>query len=111
MSKFIKRIGSVKEKFYVFMKIISVEIPVKERYTNVVIEWKRGNKKSVTGGDKFISPDYKEAIFDETFTKHSVFYKDQKNNIFFRKLANFRVKGVNENGKEKIIGEIDLDIS
>ena len=48
MSKYLKRYGSKKEKYYVFMKIISVESPVMEPYNNVVIEWKRGNKKSET---------------------------------------------------------------
>jgi hypothetical protein len=51
MSKFIKRLGAIKEKFYVFMKIISVEIPVKEECNKVYIEWRRGNKRSVTISD------------------------------------------------------------
>ena len=48
MSKFIKRYGSKEEKYYVFMKIISVAIPVKEPYSNIVVEWKRGDQRSVT---------------------------------------------------------------
>lgn len=48
MSKYLKRYGSKKEKFYVFMKIQSVELPVNETYSKVVIEWRRGNKKNET---------------------------------------------------------------
>jgi len=51
MSKYIKRYGAKKEKLYVLMKIISVEIPVKEPYSKIVIQWKRGNKKSETTGE------------------------------------------------------------
>jgi hypothetical protein len=51
------------------------------------------------------------AVFLETFTKHSVFYKDPKNNTYFKKIASFKVKCLGEAKKEKIIGEIDLDIS
>ena len=51
MSKYLKRYGSKKEKYYVFMKIVSVDIPVREIFNKVVIEWKRGNKKSETVSD------------------------------------------------------------
>lgn len=48
MLKGVRRIGYKKEKFYVYMKIVSLEIPVKEPFTNVHIEWKRGNKTMQT---------------------------------------------------------------
>ena len=56
MFKGVKRIGYKKEKFYVYMKIVSVEVPVKERFTNVAVEWKRGNKSRVTAMSKVLSP-------------------------------------------------------
>lgn len=56
MLKGIKRIGFKKEKFYVYMKIVSVEIPVKEPFTNVRVEWKRGNKRSITEQERFLTP-------------------------------------------------------
>ena len=55
MSKYIKRMSAIKEKFYVFMKIISVSIPVKEEYNKVQIEWKRGDKRSITANDYFLT--------------------------------------------------------
>ena len=49
MSKFFSRmVGTKKEMFFVLMKIIEIDIPTKEIVNKVQIEWKRGNKKSVT---------------------------------------------------------------
>ena len=48
MSRFLRDLKYKKEKYYVYMKIVSLEIPVKESFTNVFVEWKRGNKVRVT---------------------------------------------------------------
>ena len=109
MSKVFRDLGSKKEKYYVIMKIISVEIPVKEKYTNVHLEWKRGSKKSNTKQTLELTPQNPVAVFLETFSKHSVFYT--KNNTIYKKLINIRIKGTNEQKKDKLLGEIDLNIS
>ena len=93
MSKYLKRYGSKKEKYYVFMKIISVALPVKEHYSKVVIEWRRGDKKSETVSEQSLSPENPVAVFLETFSKHSLFYKDNKTGKFFKKVAKFKVRG------------------
>lgn len=112
MSKYIKRYGAKKEKLYVVMKIISVEMPVKENYTKVVIEWKRGNKKSETQSDQNLSPEAPIAVFLESFTKHSLFYKDNKTLKYHKKVALMKVRGTKKiGGKEKLLGEIELDIA
>lgn len=112
MSKYIKRYGAKKEKLYVLMKIISVEIPVKEPHHHLVIEWKRGNKKSeTTAADQNLSAESPAAVFLETFTKHSVFFKDNKTGKYHKKMAILKVKGKNVAGKEKLLGEIELDIA
>jgi hypothetical protein len=56
MAKFLSRMGTKKEKFLIMMKIISVEIPVKETVTKMSIEWKRGDKKSETKTPFEINP-------------------------------------------------------
>jgi hypothetical protein len=40
--------GTKKEKFLIQMKVVSIEIPVKEKMTGVTVFWKRGDKKSET---------------------------------------------------------------
>ena len=111
MSKYIKRYGAKKEKLYVLMKIINVAIPVKESYSKVTIEWKRGNKKSETSGDQNLTPSIPVAHFLETFNKHSLFYKDNKTSKYHKKNVVLKVKGTTEANKEKLLGEIELDIA
>ncbi len=113
MSKFLMRMGSKKEQFLVSMTIVSLEIPVKETIKKVSIEWKRGNKKSETKTPYVISEDEQRIEINETFTKQSKFYKNTKTGTYFKKLALFRVKGhpTSMGGKEKILGELELDIS
>jgi hypothetical protein len=40
--------GTKKEKFLIQMKVVSIEIPVKEPVTKITVLWKRGDKKSET---------------------------------------------------------------
>jgi len=47
----------------------------------------------------------------ETFTKHSLFFKDNKSGKYHKKMALIKVKGTNVGGKEKLLGEIELDIA
>ena len=107
------RMGAKKEKFLVIMKILSVEIPVKESISRMTIEWKRGKKKSETRNTFDLSPQKPLALVNETFSKLSVFYRNSKSNKYFKKIANIRVKGYTASSgfKEKTIGELDLDIS
>jgi hypothetical protein len=131
MSKYLMRMGTKKERFLVLMKILSVEIPVRETVTRMSVEWKRGNKKSETKSAFELTPDKPIAYVNETFSKNSVFYRSTKTGKYFKKLAQFRVKGYPlapasfKNGpsgasgqgsgaqgaKEKILGEIVIDIS
>ena len=111
MFKGISRLGYKKEKFFVYMKIIQVEVPVKETFSNVCVEWKRGNKSRITSGSKSLTPQQQVVTFEETFSKHSIFYRDEKNNNTYQKFALFKVRGNNEEGKPKILGEINLNIS
>lgn len=83
MFKGVKRLGYKKEKFFVYMKIVSIEIPVKETFSNVCVEWKRGNKSRITSSDKVLSPLQQVVTFNEIFSKHSIFYRDEKNNSTF----------------------------
>jgi len=107
------RMGTKKEKFLVLMKILSIEIPVKEPHQRITIEWKRGNKKSETKSTFELTKEKPMAVINETFSKSSVFYKSTKNDKYFKKLAHIRVKGyaASNGNKEKILGELELDIS
>lgn len=113
MSKFLMRMGTKKERFLVLMKILSVEIPVKETVSKMTIEWRRGNKKSETKTPFELTREKPIAYVNETFSKASIFYKSTKTEKYFKKLANIRVKGYTTSGgnKEKILGELELDIS
>lgn len=81
------RMGTKKEKFLVLMKILSVEIPVKELVQKMTIEWKRGNKKSETKTKFELTPEKPISYVNETFSKNSVFYKSTKTDKYFKKLA------------------------
>eukprot|EP00347_Sterkiella_histriomuscorum_P015977 403354973 len=113
MSKFLMRMGTKKERFLVLMKILSVEIPVKETVNKMSIEWRRGNKKSETKTAFELTREKPIAYVNETFSKASIFYKSTKTEKYFKKLAHIRVKGYTASGgsKEKILGELELDIS
>ena len=113
MSKFLMRMGTKKERFLVLMKILSVEIPVKETVQRMTIEWRRGNKKSETKTTFELTKEKPIAYVNETFSKASIFYKSTKTEKYFKKLANIRVKGYTASGgnKEKILGELEVDIS
>lgn len=50
------RMGAKKEKFLVIMKILSIEVPVKEPVSRMSIEWKRGKKKSETKNTFDLTP-------------------------------------------------------
>lgn len=60
------------------MRILSVDIPVKEPTTDVTIEWKRGQKKSVAKASSDITPLNHVLLFEDVFKKMSYFYKDEK---------------------------------
>ena len=105
--------GAKKQKFLIIMKILSVEIPVKEIVQRMSIEWRRGDKKSETRTTFQLEPSKPLAFVNETFSKSSVFYLNNKTGKYFKKLAVIRVKGYMESSenKERIIGELELDIS
>ena len=107
------RMGAKKQKFLIIMKILSVEIPVKEIVQRMSIEWRRGDKKSETRTTFQLEPSKPLAFVNETFSKSSVFYLNNKTGKYFKKLAVIRVKGYMESSgnKERIIGELELDIS
>ena len=105
--------GAKKQKFLIIMKILSVEIPVKELVQRMSIEWRRGDKKSETRTTFELDPSKPLAFVNETFSKSSVFYLNSKTGKYFKKMAVIRVKGYMESfgNKEKVIGELELDIS
>ena len=84
MAKFFQRVFTTKEFFYLQMKILSVDISVKELTTDVIIEWKRGHKKSQAKGSEPLSPLNHVTLFDQTFKKMSVFFKDEKKGNFLQ---------------------------
>lgn len=110
MAKFFKRLGSKKERFLVLMKILSLELSVQEPVERISIEWKRGEKKSETKAIFELGPQKHQTQINETFSKSSVFYYAPKSQSYFKKLAQIRVKGFIF-GKEKHLGEVELDIS
>lgn len=65
----------------------------------------------VTQSDQYLSKDSPVAVFLETFTKHSVFYKSVKTGKYHKKLAIFKVKGYNKNKKQKVLGELQIDLA
>jgi len=87
MSKFLMRMGTKKEKFLVLMRILSVEIPVKETISRMSVEWRRGNKKSETKTPFELTKEKPIAFLNETFSKISIFYKSTKSEKYFKKLA------------------------
>ena len=93
MAKYLKRMGAKKENFLILMKIISIDIPVKEHIRRVSIEWKRGDKKSETKNQLELTPDKTFSLVNETFSKLSVFYMNSKTGKYFKKAALMRVKG------------------
>ena len=107
------RMGTKKEKFLVLMKVLSIEIPVKEPVSRMTIEWKRGDKKSETKTPFAITPEQPVAYVNETFSKASVFYRSTKTDKYFKKLVHIRARGFTQSGgaKEKILGELELDLS
>ena len=114
MAKFLQRMSTKKEKFLISMKIISVEIPVKEKVTRMSIEWKRGDKKSETKQMFELTPEKPVAFVNEVFSKESMFYRLPKTGKYQQKQALIRVKGFTTTEgqpKEKIFGELEMDIS
>lgn len=93
-TKFIKRVGTKKEMHLVLMKVISIEIPVKEQTKNVKIEWKRGNLRLETSKQIDISPEAPQAEVGHTFKKLSAFYRNQKTGKYQTKYANLYVKSM-----------------
>jgi len=73
------------------MQIISVQVPVKEKVSDVFIEWKRGDQVDKTRGMVTLTPDCPSASFEDVFKKLSVFYKDEKKGTYFpKKVSNLR---------------------
>jgi hypothetical protein len=56
MDKLLRKIDSKEEKYLVFMKILSLMIPVREEIRSVNIEWTRGNKKTELKDKAELSP-------------------------------------------------------
>ena len=84
--------------------------PLTDSYEKISIEWKRGEKKSETPAIFELSPHKQATQINETFSKSSVFYYSPKQQTYHKKLAQIRVKGF-LNGKEKLLGETEIDIS
>lgn len=56
-TKLFKRVGTKKEMHLILMKIIAIDIPVKEPTKNIKIEWKRGNLKLETNKAIDLTPE------------------------------------------------------
>jgi len=95
MAKYIDRLfGTSKEFFFVQIKILSVDIPVKEITSDVQIEWKRGQKKTMAKMLQELSPLNHVAVMEELFTKMSFFYKDDSKGTYQKKMVMIKVNGV-----------------
>jgi hypothetical protein len=86
-------VGTKKEKHLIIMRIVSIEIPVKEPYCNVKIQWKRGDLKLETTSRIVINPDQPCTQVDQIFKKLSAFYRSTKSGKYQQKMAHISVKG------------------
>lgn len=114
-SKFIKRVGTKKEMHLILMKVVSLEIPVKEPKKNVKIQWKRGDLRLETAQPIELTPESPCVNVLYTFKKLSAFYRGQKSKKYQTKYANLYVKAVDETteggtpspaSKGKTLGEL-----
>lgn len=92
-SKLFKRVGTKKEMHIILMKVISIEIPVREPYCNVKIQWKRGDLKLETSSRIAIQPEEPVTKINHVFKKLSAFYRNTKTNKYQTKLAHLTVRG------------------
>jgi len=69
------------------MSILSLTMQSEENIDKIVIDWKRGDKKSSTRSFYTITPDQRIAEINETFKKLSLFFKDEKKGTFQRKMV------------------------
>jgi hypothetical protein len=86
-------VGTKKEMFLILMRVVSIEIPVKEPFCNVKIQWKRGDLKLETSNRITIDPEVPVTKIDHTFKKYSAFYRNTKTGKYQAKLASLFVKG------------------
>jgi hypothetical protein len=72
-------ISTKKELWRIIMVVNSIEIPVDEPIDDVVVEWQRGKKTSVTDQAISLSPLSPVGLFSESFYKDSIFFKNKDN--------------------------------
>ena len=96
--------------FMIIMKVLWVEIPVKEEVFQVRIEWTRGDFKREGKKRLELNPDNYRKDVDEIFLKMSAF-KRKANGSYKIKNAIFTVTGLNHLGKVKFLGEIEVELS
>ncbi len=98
------------DMYMIIMKVVSIEIPVKEDSFQVRVEWTRGDLKR-EGRKRFdITPTETKVQVNETFLKMSAF-KRKANGSYGNKKAHIAVTGFNHIGKVKFLGELDLELS
>ena len=110
MSKYIKRMKTQKERYLIVMNILSLKMDVTEDVDKIIIEWRRGNKKSVTRDFYRLSTLNQVTDVGEIFKKLSVFYKDEKKGVFMKKNVLMKLTGCVKN-KVKSLGHVQFDLS
>jgi hypothetical protein len=104
----------------ILMRVVSIEVPVREPYCNVKVQWKRGDLKLETTNRIVIDPEVPVTVIDHTFKKYSAFYRNSKTGKYRTKLAQISIKGqangesaINQPGaiKPKLLGELELDLA
>ncbi|CDW79311.1 UNKNOWN [Stylonychia lemnae] len=113
MTKFLKRLGTKKQKYLISMQIVSIEIPADEMIQRMTLEWRRGKKKFETKNYFQISPERQKVEINEIFSKVSMFYLHQKTNKHEKKDCSLKLKGFTASSgfKEKVIGVIKFELS
>ena len=106
--------GSSKEReqFMVIIKVVTLDIPVKEEVKQVHIDWVRGDFKR-EGQKKFNMGEGLQKVenINEMFLKQSKFIKLKKINQYKPKNCLFNIQGLNNAGKTKVLGELEIELT
>ena len=99
----------------ILMKIISLEIPVKETISNIKIEWKRGDLERMSKRVYELRPEEPKCKVSEMFVKLSAFYRNPNNGKYQPKEIKITVSGMAD-AKDpepvpKFLGELEFNLA
>ncbi len=77
----------------IIMKLVAIEVPVKEIVYDIKFIWSRGDLTRETKRTYELTPERPRCEIGETFLKLSSFYRSPKNGKYQSKLAHITVKG------------------